>query len=301
MNAIELNDVSYQFKKFSLKDISFSVPQGYVTGFIGSNGVGKTTLIRLIMDLIEPDGGEINIFNQRMKENPLEIKNKIGFVYSDLYLNDKWTIKQIESYIAPFYKKWDHTVFANYLEKFNLPYKGKIKTFSTGMLMKLSIAIAFSHEAELFILDEPTSGLDPIVRNEVLEIIQKELIDENKTVFISTHIISDLEKIADYLVYIKEGEVVLNSYIDDIISKFKIVKGDAEHIDSELKDLMNYVEYNRTGYVALTEYANVFKELFGNQVTITEPSIEDLMVYLEKGEYNHSDSGGMIDQQEDIR
>lgn len=301
MNAIELNDVSYQFKKFSLNDISFSVPQGYVTGFIGSNGVGKTTLIRLIMDLIEPDAGQIHIFNQRMKDNPVEIKNKIGFVYSDLYLNDKWTIKQIESYIAPFYKKWDHTVFANYLEKFNLPYKGKIKTFSTGMLMKLSIAIAFSHEAELFILDEPTSGLDPIVRNEVLEIIQKELIDENKTVFISTHIISDLEKIADYLVYIKDGEVVLDSYIDDIISKFKIVKGDAEHIDSELKDLMNYVEYNRTGYVALTEYANVFRELFGNQVTITEPSIEDLMVYLEKGEYNHSNSDELVDQQEDIR
>ncbi|WP_436953444.1 phenol-soluble modulin export ABC transporter ATP-binding protein PmtA [Staphylococcus shinii] len=283
MNAIELNAVNYQYKEFKLNDISFEVPQGFVTGFIGANGVGKTTLIRLIMDLIEPESGEILVFNKQMKINAEEIKNRIGFIYSELYLNDKWTVNKIEKYIAPFYKKWDNNRFNYFLEKFNLARDKKLKTFSTGMKMKLSIAIAFSHHAELFILDEPTSGLDPIVRNEVLDIIQQELIDENKTVFISTHIISDLEKIADYLVYLKDSEIVFNDFLDDILNKFQIVKGDSSQIDDELVSLAYYIEYNKTGYTALTTHANVFKEIFGNEVAITRPKIEELMVFLEKG------------------
>ncbi|MBM6507761.1 ABC transporter ATP-binding protein [Staphylococcus pasteuri] len=286
MNAIELNKVNYSDHNFQLKNVSFEVPRGFVTGFIGANGAGKTTVIRLIMDLMQCDSGSISILGDSMINNPIDLKNKIGFVYSETYFNEKWSIKKLESIISPFYKKWDKDLFQHYLHKFELPYKQKINQFSTGMKMKLSLAIAFSHHSEIFVLDEPTSGLDPIVRNEVLEIIQQELIDEEKTVFISTHIISDLEKIADYLVYIRDGEIILNDSLEDLINQFKIVKGFNEDLDNELEDLLIYKESRRTGYKALTQYASIFKELFGSQIEIQNPSIEELMIYLEKYKSN---------------
>ncbi|MEK5451965.1 phenol-soluble modulin export ABC transporter ATP-binding protein PmtA [Staphylococcus sp. FSL R7-0694] len=282
MNAIELNHVNYSSQKFKLKDVSFNVPQGFVTGFIGANGAGKTTVIRLIMDLLQYDGGTISILGDSMLTNPIKIKNKIGFVYSETYFNEKWTIKKLENIISPFYKDWDSHLFNNYLSRFDLPYNQKINQFSTGMKMKLSLAIAFSHHAELFILDEPTSGLDPIVRNEVLEIIQQELIDEDKTIFISTHIISDLEKIADYLVYISDGEIILNDSIESLMSKFQIIKGNHNDLDEELEELLIYRETRQTGYTALTQHAQIFKEIFGNDIEVQNPSIEELMIYLEK-------------------
>ena len=282
MNAIELNHVNYSRQKFKLKDVSFYVPQGFVTGFIGGNGAGKTTVIRLIMDLLQYDGGTISILGDSMLTNPIKIKNKIGFVYSETYFNEKWTIKKLENIISPFYKDWDSHLFNNYLSRFDLPYNQKINQFSTGMKMKLSLAIAFSHHAELFILDEPTSGLDPIVRNEVLEIIQQELIDEDKTIFISTHIISDLEKIADYLVYISDGEIILNDSIESLMSKFQIIKGNHNDLDEELEELLIYRETRQTGYTALTQHAQTFKEIFGNDIEVQNPSIEELMIYLEK-------------------
>lgn len=282
MKAIEVEHLSFSTKTFQIEDLSFSIPQGFVTGFIGSNGAGKTTIIRLMMDLLEPNTGEIKILGRQMKESAKWIKNKIGFVYSEIYFNQQWNIKKLENIIAPFYSNWDSDIFHQYLERFNIPSHLKIKNFSSGMKMKLSLAIALSHHAELFILDEPTSGLDPIVRNEVLEILQQELIDENKTVFISTHIISDLEKIADYLVYIKEGNLVLEGYCDDIKDKYFIVKGDNKDLDDELNQLLLYKENKQTGYVGFTKQGQVFKELFGNQVEIKHPTIEELMIYLEK-------------------
>ncbi|MCI2925740.1 phenol-soluble modulin export ABC transporter ATP-binding protein PmtA [Staphylococcus hominis] len=282
MKAIEVKHVSYNTKIFQIKDLSFSIPQGFVTGFIGSNGAGKTTMIRLMMDLLEPNTGEIKILGRQMKESAKWIKNKIGFVYSEMYFNQQWNIKKLENMISPFYSKWDSHIFHQYLERFNIPSHLKIKHFSSGMKMKLSLAIALSHHAELFILDEPTAGLDPIVRNEVLEILQQELIDENKTVFISTHIISDLEKIADYLVYIKTGNLVLEGYCDDIKEKYFIVKGDNKDLDDELNQLLLYKEEKQTGYVGFTKHGQTFKELFGKQVEIKHPTIEELMIYLEK-------------------
>ncbi|KKI58450.1 phenol-soluble modulin export ABC transporter ATP-binding protein PmtA [Staphylococcus haemolyticus] len=286
MNVIEVKDVSFQSSAFSINNLSFSIPQGFVTGFIGANGAGKTTIIRMIMDIIEPNHGHISIFGEPIANKPKWIKNKIGFVYSEVYFNQQWTAKKLEKMVSPFYTDWDSQAFKNYLEKFNLPFDEKIKNFSTGMKMKLSLALALSHHAELFILDEPTAGLDPIVRNEVLEILQSELLDEHKTLFISTHIISDLEKIADYLVHIKDGEVIMQGFRHQLQEQYSIVQGDNQDLDEELNRLFLYKEVKSTGFVGFTKQAQVFKELFGKKVNIKQPTIEELMIYIEKSKSN---------------
>ena len=187
--------------------------------------------------------------------------------------------------VSPFYTDWDSQAFKNYLEKFNLPFDEKIKHFSTGMKMKLSLALALSHHAELFILDEPTAGLDPIVRNEVLEILQSELLDEHKTLFISTHIISDLEKIADYLVHIKDGEVIMQGFRHQLQEQYSIVQGDNQDLDEELNRLFLYKEVKSTGFVGFTKQAQVFKNC-SEKVNIKQPTIEELMIYIEKSKSN---------------
>ncbi|MBO1198339.1 ABC transporter ATP-binding protein [Staphylococcus simiae] len=293
MNAIELNAVTFEQGGLQLNDITFQVPEGYVTGFIGTNGAGKTTIIRLIMDLYSPQSGTITLWQQRMQEDPVGIKDRIGFVYSESYFNENWTVKKLEKIIAPFYSRWDHDKFLQLLQRFNIVPEKKIKTLSTGMKMKLSLTIALSHHADLFIFDEPTSGLDPVVRNEVLEMIQQELIKSNKTVFMSTHIISDLEMIADYIVYLSDGQIKLHGSTNDILQRYQIIHGSILDLDDELSSLLLYKDERATGFTALTEHAQVFEEILGNKVEIERPTIEKLMVYLENGKDNcHKQSGG---------
>ncbi len=296
MNAIEVKNVTYMHDQFQLKNISFNVPQGFVTGFIGRNGAGKTTLIRLIMDLYQPLSGEVKVLEGEMSRNPIEIKNRIGFVYAENYFNERLTAKQLEKMIAPFYSNWDYQNFEFYLEKFTLPTNKPIKTFSTGMKMKLSLAVAFSHHADLYIFDEPTSGLDPLARSELLDIIRQELINEKKTVFMSTHIISDLEKIADYIIHLSDGEIILHGSKDQLLQRYKIVSGDIEDLDEELASLLIFEEHKRTGFIGLTEYAQVFKEILGHKVSITTPSIENLMVYLEKRKPNYVENIKLMEE-----
>ncbi|GEP84665.1 ABC transporter ATP-binding protein [Staphylococcus piscifermentans] len=281
-NAIDVKHLTYQTSNFELSDISFHVPKGYVTGFIGSNGAGKTTLIRLIMNLLSPDSGTIHMLGAKMPNFEKEIKEKIGFIYSELYLNEKWNITKCEKIFSLMYSTWDKALFEKYIAKFQLPLNKKIKTFSTGMKMKLSFAIAFSHHAELYILDEPTAGLDPVTRNEVLEIIQDELINEKKSVFFSTHIISDIEKIADHLVYLKNGEIIFDEQKHILLNKYQVIRGNIEDLDEELMSYIINLKIKQTGYEGLTREAEAFKELFGNRVVIKQPSIEELMVNIEQ-------------------
>lgn len=285
-NAIEVKNLNFNHKNLKLSDVNFEVRKGYVTGFIGANGAGKTTIIRIIMGLLKEQNGDLKVLGEYLSENPVGIKNKIGFVYSELYMYENWNIKTIEKVVSKYYKQWDHDVFEGYINEFKLPYKQKIKQFSTGMKMKLSLAIALSHHAELYILDEPTAGLDPVIRNEVLEILQRELIDEEKTIFFSTHIISDLEKIADYIVYLKNGSIVINESVEDLTDGYRIIKGDQSILDDELRSLLISVKETNTGFSGLTRQSSVFVELFGNEVVVETPSIEDIMVRIEKDQFD---------------
>ncbi|MBP3040828.1 ABC transporter ATP-binding protein [Bacillaceae bacterium Marseille-Q3522] len=217
---LQISNLSKTYKDFSLKNINISLERGYIMGFIGPNGAGKSTTIKLIMNLIKKDSGEIRIFGMENEKNDLAIKERIGFVYDENHFYEELTVLEMKKMISPFYKRWDEDAFQKYMKEFNLPLKKQIKHLSKGMKMKFSLAIALSHHAELFIMDEPTSGLDPLVRSELLEILQMVIQDENNSVFFSTHITSDLDKIADYITLIQNGKIILKETKDQLLDQY---------------------------------------------------------------------------------
>ena len=281
--AIEMSDIKKSFKDFTIENFNLKVEKGFITGFIGPNGSGKTTTIKLIMNLIKPENGNIKIFGKDVRNNEEEIRERIGFVYAENTYYDHLTVKQTGDLIAPFYRKWDTDVFLSYVTLFQLPKNKKVKKLSTGMKVKLSLAIALSHSADLIILDEPTSGLDPIVRSEVLNILHEIILDENKTVLFSSHITSDLDKIADTIAFINDGKLVFNQAKDDILLKYKIVKGPSSILDNELRSLL--ISYHETpvGFEGLSFHYETFVELFGDQILIEPASLEEIVVYIVKG------------------
>ena len=281
--AIEMSDIKKSFKDFTIENFNLKIEKGFITGFIGPNGSGKTTTIKLIMNLIKPENGSIKIFGKDIRNNEEEIKERIGFVYAENTYYDHLTVKQTGDLIAPFYKKWDTNVFLSYVTLFQLPKDKKVKKLSTGMKVKLSLAIALSHSADLIILDEPTSGLDPIVRSEVLNILYEIIQDDHKTVLFSSHITSDLDKIADTIAFINDGKLVFNQAKDDVLLKYKIVKGPSSILDNELKSLLISYHETSVGFEGLSFNYKTFEELFGNQVLIEPASLEEIVVYIVKG------------------
>lgn len=248
-------------------------------GFIGPNGSGKTTTIKLIMNLLKKDAGEIKVFGMDNVKDELEIKQKIGFVYDESNYYENLTISEMKWVVSAFYKKWDDNVFNKYIKEFQLPLKKKIKDLSKGMKMKFSLAVALSHDADLLIMDEPTSGLDPLVRSELLDILHQIIQDENKSVFFSTHITSDLDKIADYVTLINDGEILLSLEKDEIINSYGLVKGGKELLDRvNPKDFINIKE-NQYGFEALVKDRNEARKNYGDKIIIEKPTLEDIMLY----------------------
>ncbi|MBE6044421.1 MAG: ABC transporter ATP-binding protein [Clostridium thermopalmarium] len=278
-NILEVSNLRKEYKDFTLNNISFTLEKGYIMGFIGPNGAGKSTTIKLIMNLLRRDSGYIKIFGLDNLKHEKEVKNRIGFVYDENYYYEDLTMESMKKIIAPFYSKWDDSSFDRYMKDFNLDPKKKIKTLSKGMKMKFSLAIALSHNAELIIMDEPTSGLDPVFRREILDILYSIIQDENKSVFFSTHITTDLEKIADYITFINNGNIVFSKSKDDILESYGIVKGGLELLNSHTKKEFLGISENRFGFEALTDNVEKIKKIFKNQVIIEKPTLEDIMVY----------------------
>lgn len=283
-NILEVKNVSKEYKNFKLDNISFNLEHGYIMGFIGPNGAGKSTTIKLIMNLALRNSGEINIFGMDNIKYERQIKEKIGFVYDESHFYEDLKLKEMKNIISPFYKNWDDKKFSSYMKRFDLDPDKKISQLSKGMKMKYSLAIALSHNAELILMDEPTSGLDPVFRSEILDILYELIQDERKSVFFSTHITADLEKIADYITFINNGRIIFSMPKDKLFESYGIVKGNNNLLVNKTADLFLSVRKNSYGFEALTDNINRVRTLFKDRVVIEKPTLDDIMVHIVKGE-----------------
>lgn len=282
-NILEIKNLRKSYKDFTLDNLTFNVERGSVMGFIGPNGAGKSTTIKLIMNLIKKDSGNINVFGLENSEHNKEIKEKIGFVYDENYFYEELNIVEMKNILRPFYKSWNDTLFEKYIKQFELPKKNKIKNLSKGMKTKLSLALALCHNAELIIMDEPTSGLDPVFRSELLEILYSVIQDENVSIFFSTHITTDLEKIADYITFINKGKLVFTQPKDEIVENYGLVKGSKDLLDNDTRREFVSIKETSFGFEALTKDINKARKILNGKGIIEKASLEDIMVYTVRG------------------
>lgn len=279
-NVLEINNITKDYKKFKIDNISFNLPKGYIMGFIGANGAGKTTTIKLILNMIKRDSGEIKVFGLDNIREEERIKEQIGVVFDECYYLEDWTLNDVEKAVSMFYKNWNSSIYEKYLKKFNLARDKKVKDLSRGMRMKLMIAVAFSHEAKLLILDEPTSGLDPVARDEFLDILRDYIEDEEKSVIFSSHITSDIEKIADYITYINNGKIIFTGEKDEFLEKYCIIKGGKEDITESQKKEIIGLRIHSTGFEGLIELKKAVG--FSSKVIIEKASLDEIMIYMNK-------------------
>lgn len=284
-DILKITGLRKEYPDFVLKDISLNLPCGYIMGLIGPNGSGKTTIIKLIMNLIQKQSGNISIFGLDHVLFEDQIKERIGFVYEVPEFYGSLKLHQTVAILAPFYKNWDHKLFLSYCQKYQIPLDRKFKHLSKGEKMKFSITLALSHQADLLILDEPTSGLDPVFRREFLFTLADILQDEGKSVLYSTHITSDLDRVADYVTLVQNGMIKVSDSKDNIINNWGIIKTDRSFslpsgIDIKGKHAGQY------GVEILTSDINKAKKLLPGEMIVERARLEDIMFLINKGEKN---------------
>lgn len=279
---LEIKNLNKNYSDFKLDDVNFNLEKGFIMGFIGPNGAGKTTTIKLIMNLIKRNSGEIKIFGLDNINDEKEVKSRIGFVYDECNFYDNLTLRENAKLIADFYNKWNWTEFDKYMLRFELDKKQnmKIKEMSKGMKTKFFIATALSHDAELLIMDEPTSGLDPVSRQDIINVLQEYIEDGNRSILFSTHILSDIEKMADYITFVNKGKIVFSEEKTTIEDKYRIVKGGLDILDKNIEKNFIEVKKNKFGFSALVLNTPMLHEKYGMDVVIDKPSLEDIMLYL---------------------
>jgi ABC-2 type transport system ATP-binding protein len=282
-NILEVTGLRKAYKGFALKDVSFAVPRGTIMGLIGPNGAGKTTIIKLIMNLIRRQAGRIEVFGLDNLRHEPEIKSRIGFVYDTPCFPPDINLLRIKSALAPFYPSWDEALFQRLMEEFNLPGKKRFKTLSHGMKMKFALALALAHRAELVLMDEPTAGLDPVFRQELLGKLSGLIQDERKSVLFSSHITTDLEKIADHITFIHEGSIVFSAAKDDILETWGLVKAGPRDLRiANIPGLQGY-RIGELGLEALTSDAAGARRQLGSRAVYDKATLEDIMYFVSKG------------------
>ena len=287
-NILEISGLNKAYEDFALKDVSFALPKGFIMGFVGQNGSGKTTTIRSILNMAGFDSGKITVFGLDSVTDTIAIKERLGVVFDSLYLAEHLNIKQIEQQLKPFYKDWDSSEFSRRIKEFGLPDNRKVGDFSKGMKMKLMIAVALSHKAELIILDEPTSGLDPVARDELLDILTEYIENENRGVLFSTHITADVERIADYVTILHNGKVWYTGTKDELAESYAVIKGSESDIPEKLKEKLIGFHAYRNGFDALIKT----DDLAGIPETLEyeKASIDEILVYIAKEDKNERSS-----------
>ncbi len=279
-NNILVKDLCKQFDNFLLDHVSFQVPKGRIVGFIGENGAGKSTTINLILDELKRDNGQIQIFD--MKNTVPTVKEKIGVVFDECNFHDVFNTSDIEKILSGVFKSWDSGLYRQYLERFKIPEKKPIGSFSKGMKMKLSIICAMAHRPKLLILDEATTGLDPVVRDEMLDLFLDFIQDEECSIFFSSHITSDIQKIADYVILIHQGKIIFEEQKDDLVYNFGIVKCGKEKFASISPD--DYIIHRSTNVSVecLVRDKEAIKRKYKN-IVVDNAALEDIMLFYIKG------------------
>lgn len=268
---------------FSLKDVSLNLPSGCIMGFIGENGAGKSTTFKALLDLIRLDGGFITFWGKTLAENSAQLKEDIGIVFDNMNFYETLTPKQIGRICSSTYKNWDAKIYQNYLTRFSLPEQKELKTFSKGMQVKQSLAVALSHNPKLLILDEATSGLDPVVRDDILDIFLDFVQDEQHSILVSSHITSDLEKIADYITFIHDGKIIFSESKDALLYDYGIIRCGSAGFD--VMDKKDILAFRKTDYQynVLIKNRKTASQKYKDAV-IDTPTIDEIMLLYVKGE-----------------
>lgn len=278
-NLLEIKGLGKTFNNFSLENIHLTLPTGYIMGLIGGNGVGKTTTINLILNKLQKDSGDIKIFGLDNIRDEKVIKEDLGVIFDEVSIVREWTLKEVEKAYKLFYKKWDSNKFYKYLEEFGLNSHAKVGDLSRGMSVKLMLATAFAHDAKLLILDEPTSGLDPASRDALMEILQDYIEDGTKSVLFSTHITSDLDKVADYITCIDNGKMFFTGTKDELLETYRRIKGGPnEYIpyEKQIIGLRRYVA-GFEGMIKVKDLNNL-----GPTIEVENLTIEDILIFISR-------------------
>ena len=275
--AIEVRNLTKQYPGFALKDVSFQIPEGSIVGFIGENGAGKSTTIKAILELIRRDDGEIRLFGVPDGARDKTLKEQIGVVFDENCFPDYLNRRDVNRMLKAIYRGWQEERFGKLCDRFGLPEKQKIKEYSRGMKMKLSIAAALSHQARLLILDEALSGLDPVVRAEILDMLREFVMDERHTVFLSSHITSDIEKIADYILLIHKGELLLYEDRDTLLEEYALIRCSAEEAAKLNPDIVVGVRQGRFDTEVLVRSREGLEA--NEHLVMDRASLEDILLY----------------------
>ena len=279
-DALRVDKLCKTYPGFALRDVSFSLPEGFIMGFVGRNGAGKTTTIKCVLNMLAHEGGSMEVLGRDAVTDDIAVKQDVGVVFDQPFYPAGWTVAQVGEALQPFYARWDTALFDDYLDRFDLPRVKKLRELSRGMGMKLMLAAALSHHARLLILDEPTSGLDPVARDDLLDVLADYISAGETSVLFSTHITEDLSRIADYITIIDAGRIVFTGAKDDLAETYRMIHGGPEQLSGTARQHAIGLRTTGTGFSALMRTTDA--QSLPSAIIQEAPSIDDVLIHIAK-------------------